>query len=171
MFTKYSLFLSLLVMPFTSYAIPGHSLCYYEDNHACCDETPLGWCLEDNKMIFKVLRVNEWNQFKVQGQFAGSEHDQRDGFIHLASGDQLSRVLKKYFKDEPVYIAGYQAEDFGENLLWENSYPHLYEVPLLIGQTIGPGYYFVNNKGNFNNFKKLFSSRMKFRYHLIHTLK
>ncbi len=91
-------------------------------------------------MIFKILLPQEWEKFKNEGKFFGSIDDQRDGFIHLATAEQLSIVLEKYFKDIPVYIAEYNPEDFGENLKWESGYPHLYNSPLRIEDTISTIY-------------------------------
>jgi uncharacterized protein (DUF952 family) len=128
-----------------TYAISGHSLCYYDDYADCCDEVPLGWCLDSHSMIFKILTVPQWKNFKSKGEFYGSPHDIRDGFIHLATGKQLGSVLEKYFNDVPVYIAGYDPIDFKQDLKWENGYPHLYGGPLILDKTKGPRYYFDTN--------------------------
>lgn len=91
-------------------------------------------------MIYKVLRQEEWEELKSSGSFSGSAHDQRDGFIHFATGEQLSQVLEKYFKDLNVYIVGVDENELkrmGEDLKWENGYPHLYGAPLKIKHVKG----------------------------------
>ncbi len=87
--------------------------------------------------VFKILKISEWKQFKKEKRFYGSEDDLIDGFIHLSTKDQLSRVLIKYFTNEIVYIVKFKTNSFGKNLKWENDYPHLYNRPLRTREIIG----------------------------------
>ncbi|MCB0414614.1 MAG: DUF952 domain-containing protein [Bdellovibrionales bacterium] len=97
---------------------------------------------------FKILREKEWLEFKQNGDFSGSEHDQRDGFIHLSSKDQVERTKEKYFANEDVYIVEFNVDDFGNDIKWEKSsegiqFPHLYGRPLKVSQMID--YQFVSS--------------------------
>jgi uncharacterized protein (DUF952 family) len=87
---------------------------------------------------YKVMRQQEWNQFRSQGYFWGSTDDLKDGFIHLSPANQVERIIKKYFStDHPVYIVRFDSLDFLNRLVWEPAsngelYPHLYRTPLSI---------------------------------------
>lgn len=84
--------------------------------------------------VYKILRVEEWTQLQDQGQFPGSAHDLRDGFIHLATEDQVQGVIQRYFNDEnTLYVLKCATKNFRqEKLKWEKSksneelFPHLY---------------------------------------------
>lgn len=86
--------------------------------------------------VYKILTETQFEQFKVQGIFAGSALDLEDGFIHLSTENQVTDVIKRYFKNAgPVYVIEFAANGFGDNLVFEAStngdmYPHLYHVPL-----------------------------------------
>ena len=88
--------------------------------------------------VYKIFKQIEWNAFQNAGEFFGSAHDIRDGFIHLASGDQVEFVISNYFTNEKVvYIAKFVTADLGDHLKWESNsseelYPHLYKVPLCL---------------------------------------
>ena len=129
--------LLLLLITGNSYAIIGFERCIDENDHLSCNKTPLGWFSSDSEIIYKILRGDEFSEYYADGVFIGSIHDQRDGFIHLSTGEQLGPVLDKYFKGESVYIVALYPDTFGDNLVWENNYPHLYNVPLKFGDSIG----------------------------------
>lgn len=133
----------LLLFTVNIFAIPGHNLCSYENNLECCNKTPVGWCANDADFVFKILRENEWEHFERTRLFHGSIHDQRDGYIHLSTADQLGPVLEKYFEGVSVYIVAFSPSIFGLNLIWENNYPHLYNVPLIFETQ--SGFFFFND--------------------------
>ncbi len=120
-----------------SYAIIGFERCLTKSSHVGCHETPIGWYPKDSTIIYKILRQDEFRNFYLDGYFTGSRHDQRDGFIHLSNGQQLGQVLDKYFKGESVYIVALYPETLGDDLIWENNYPHLYHSPLRYSDSIG----------------------------------
>lgn len=86
--------------------------------------------------VYKVLRENEWRTFQEEGLFRGSEHDIRDGFIHLSESRQVSGVIERYFTDSrPIYVLEFENPEFIQKLKWElasngDSFPHLYQEPL-----------------------------------------
>lgn len=83
-------------------------------------------------LVYKVLTVAEWGTFAKSGQFGGSKHDQRDGFIHMCSGPQLFGTLEKHYaKIDQIVLVGFESRAFGKDLKWEISrgdekFPHLY---------------------------------------------
>ena len=77
---------------------------------------------------------------KMAETFAGSAHDHRDGFIHMSRGEQLDRVITKYYSKTPMYIVGFNLKDFGEDLIWENGYPHIYNSPLQLKMVKGSSF-------------------------------
>jgi uncharacterized protein (DUF952 family) len=98
-----------------------------------CKETSVN---KDLKYVYKVFKLDEWVDFQEKGEFLGSADDIRDGFIHLASNDQVDYVINKFFANEKtVYVAEFLTRDLGAMLKWEsnsseNIYPHLYQAPL-----------------------------------------
>jgi uncharacterized protein (DUF952 family) len=136
-FLKRMLVSNFLLVSFGSYAhaLPGFSYHHPDENGAPCDDRhPMGWCqrvVHSKEYVYKVLREEEWVSFQNQGVFAGSEHDLRDGFIHLAYGHQLNHVISGYFSTESVvYISAFKRSGFGLNLIEEQMYPHLYNAVL-----------------------------------------
>lgn len=88
-------------------------------------------------MIYKLLRPNELSDFIMSQRFEGSSDDQRDGFIHLSSDDQLSDTIDKHFSRESyIFALNCGGLEGDVKLVWEPSrggklFPHLYR-PLLI---------------------------------------
>lgn len=84
--------------------------------------------------VFKLLRAAEWAAFEVDGVFAGSADDLRDGFIHLSAADQVEGTYAKYFAGESgVVQLSLDADALGDALRWEASrggamFPHLYRA-------------------------------------------
>ncbi|MBI4345208.1 MAG: DUF952 domain-containing protein [Elusimicrobia bacterium] len=88
-------------------------------------------------MVYKLLRPAEWDSFRRDGRFDGSEHDRRDGFIHLSAAGQLAGTAAKHFVGEPeLVLAEVDPAPLRDALRWEPSrggalFPHLYgSLPL-----------------------------------------
>ena len=86
------------------------------------------------KLIFKICAEEDWSAAVADGVYSGSEHDQRDGFIHFSTATQLSGTLDKYYagRDDLMLIA-FLAGSLGSALKWEPArdgalFPHLYPV-------------------------------------------
>lgn len=106
------------------------------------------------EMIYKILTPEQWVEFAQKGHFAGSEHDKRDGFIHMCSGAQLAGTLAKHYVNvAEIVLVGFSAEGFSHDLKWEVSrggekFPHLYaDLPFYalvnahkLAQTPGKGF-------------------------------
>lgn len=91
--------------------------------------------------IFKILSVEEWQDFKETGRFLGSLVDIRDGFIHFSYADQLGETARRHFtgRDGLVLLAVDPA-GLGDSLRDEISrggalFPHLF-APLFIRDVV-----------------------------------
>lgn len=86
----------------------------------------------ERRIVYKVLKADEWRDAVETGSFAGSADDARDGFIHLSTEQQLAGTLRKHFFGQgDLILVSFKAEDLGEQLQWEASrggdlFPHLY---------------------------------------------
>ncbi len=83
-------------------------------------------------LIFKICDRSEWAEAVAIGSYLGSLDDQRDGFIHLSTAQQLQGTADRHFtnRDNLVLVA-FNADDLGETLHWEASrdgqlFPHVY---------------------------------------------
>lgn len=82
--------------------------------------------------IYKLLRGPEWQALQQQGQTRGSADDERDGYVHLSTAEQLRGTLERYFADTPdLWLLALEPVSLGGALRWEPSrggmlFPHLY---------------------------------------------
>jgi len=82
--------------------------------------------------VIKLLRPEEWSAFLASGEFAGSEDDLRDGFIHLSTPEQAMATAEKWFSGvEGLMEISFDADELGTDLRWEASrggqmFPHYY---------------------------------------------
>ncbi|MFT5354336.1 MAG: hypothetical protein ACI9KE_001541 [Polyangiales bacterium] len=81
--------------------------------------------------VYKLLRESEHEVLERFGRFAGSPDDERDGFVHLSSADQVAGTAAKYFAGENVVLVALSVESMGDALRYEESrggalFPHLY---------------------------------------------
>ena len=81
--------------------------------------------------IFKIVPRVEWEA--AGALYAGSAHDQADGFLHFSTGPQLAETLRLYYagQDDLVLVA-VEAGAVARDLKWEHSpsrgedFPHLF---------------------------------------------
>jgi uncharacterized protein (DUF952 family) len=93
--------------------------------------------------IYKVLSAGAWQAAQNKGVYEGSADDQRDGFIHFSSADQLAETLRKHFAGARDLVLLYVREasiSAHEALRWEPSrggalFPHLY-APLPVAAVL-----------------------------------
>jgi len=82
--------------------------------------------------IYKVLTVDQWEQFQRDAVFKGSPVDLADGFIHLSCADQLKTTLDKWYADQAeVALLQVDASKIDVSLKYEISrggaeFPHLF---------------------------------------------
>ena len=89
------------------------------------------------RVIYKVVSRYEWEI--ARENYQGSEHDERDGFIHFSIAEQLMRTLNKHFagQDDLVLVAvdirrlnnyalKFETSPFYVLHSARNTFPHLY---------------------------------------------
>lgn len=89
--------------------------------------------------VYRILRPDENKVLETYGRFAGSEVDERDGFIHLSLAGQVRDTLRLHFADESVWLVEIDAQALGDALKFEPSrggalFPHLYGA--LLGSVV-----------------------------------
>jgi uncharacterized protein (DUF952 family) len=84
-------------------------------------------------LLYKIMRTTDWPPRDQDQAWAGSADDQRDGFLHFSTADQLQTTLEKHFKGEAgVTILAFNPASFSaQDMRWEPSrggalFPHLY---------------------------------------------
>jgi len=82
--------------------------------------------------VYKILTRAHWEEARRAGQYAGSQDDLRDGFIHLSAIHQVAGTAARHFRgiDDLVLVA-LDSERLGSALKWEPSrggdlFPHFY---------------------------------------------
>jgi uncharacterized protein (DUF952 family) len=81
-------------------------------------------------LIFKIVRAPEW--IAAHHEYAGSEKDRADGFLHFSTAEQLPGTLARYYAGEmDLVLVAVDAAAFGPALKYEPSrdgalFPHLY---------------------------------------------
>ena len=88
----------------------------------------------DESVIYKILTPAEWEAFQQSGNFAGSDLDKKDNFIHAAFNDQYPRLIEKFFKDvRPIVLVKIDATKLEKGILKVEAnkpggekYPHIY---------------------------------------------
>ena len=85
---------------------------------------------------FKVLTAAQLAELET-GSFAGSEHDRRDGYIHMSTAAQLTATVDKHYAGQTdLHVAEVDLAALGEAVKWEparggQDFPHLYgDLPL-----------------------------------------
>ena len=82
--------------------------------------------------VLKICRLSEWQTAVSAGEYAGSEADLGDGFIHLSTFAQVAETAAKHFRgQDDLIIVAFDAATLGLTLKWETSrggalFPHYY---------------------------------------------
>ncbi len=91
------------------------------------------------EIIYKILSIQEWQDFQKNGYFKGSKMDEKDGFIHASFKDQYPAIMDKFFANiRPLVLVKINTKLLEANCLkieankpGGNKYPHIYEaIPL-----------------------------------------
>ena len=83
-------------------------------------------------IIYKICPATEWRAAERAGVYAGSAVDQRDGFIHFSTAEQVAETTAKHFSGQrDLVLVSADAANLGRRLKWEPSrggalFPHLY---------------------------------------------
>ena len=92
--------------------------------------------------IYKICPTTLWREAQANGQFLGSAHDLRDGFIHFSTAEQLTETAQKHFAGQThLLLLTIDSNALGDALRFEPSrdgalFPHLY-APLPLSAVIG----------------------------------
>jgi uncharacterized protein (DUF952 family) len=82
--------------------------------------------------IYKICQRTAWEEAGAAGQYAGSDADLRDRFIHFSTATQLPGTAAKHFAGlTDLMLIAVDGEALGHALKWEPSrggelFPHLY---------------------------------------------
>jgi uncharacterized protein (DUF952 family) len=85
--------------------------------------------------IYTMVREADWRAAEAAGAYAGSAHDQRDGFLHFSTAAQLRASAAKHRAGVPdLWLVEADAARLGDALKWEPAsgssrpglFPHLY---------------------------------------------
>jgi uncharacterized protein (DUF952 family) len=83
-------------------------------------------------IVVKITDRDMWAAACCRGFFHGSKDDQRDGYIHLSTPEQLEGTAAKYFRGRHnLILVAFDPVVLGDNLRWEPSrdgslFPHYY---------------------------------------------
>ncbi len=83
-------------------------------------------------MIYKICTQNEWDRAVEKGVYLGSPDDERDGFIHFSTWEQVAKTREKHFKGQTdLLLIAVDEEKIKEDIKYEPSrggdlFPHLY---------------------------------------------
>jgi uncharacterized protein (DUF952 family) len=99
----------------------------------------------DPGFVYKVCSASEWREAVARGVYRGSTVDQRDGFIHFSTTEQLQETLRRHFAGQKdLVVVAIDAGSLGDRMRWEPSrggdlFPHLYgELPVTLARIVQP---------------------------------
>lgn len=85
--------------------------------------------------LYRILSRADWQSAEKQSVFHGTAHDQRDGFIHLSSAEQVRETAARHYANKPdlvlLYVRSEALAHPPHTLRWEVSrggalFPHWY---------------------------------------------
>ena len=85
-------------------------------------------------IIYKLLRITEWQQLEVEKETLGAPIDLLDGYIHFSTKEQLKETASKHFAGvTPLQLLACDSAAMSSDLKWEPSrggalFPHLYRA-------------------------------------------
>jgi uncharacterized protein (DUF952 family) len=84
------------------------------------------------QMIYHMCPAEAWAAAVAAGEYAGTEDDRRDGFIHFSTAAQIAESARRHRAGQPgLVLVAVAAARLGDRLRWESSrrgalFPHLY---------------------------------------------
>ena len=85
--------------------------------------------------VYRILSRADWDAAQTLGEFRGSAHDLRDGFIHFSTAEQVAETARIHYARLPDLLLLYVRTDAlpAQSWRWEASrngalFPHLYAV-------------------------------------------
>ena len=83
-------------------------------------------------IIYKLLRIAEWQQLEAETETLGAPIDLLDGYIHFSTKEQVKETASKHFAGvTPLQLLACDSAAMSSDLKWEPSrggalFPHLY---------------------------------------------
>ena len=83
-------------------------------------------------LVYKICSKNDWNNAVIKKLYTGSEVDNKDGFIHLSTKEQVKVTVLKHFSGQKhLLIIQFKVDKLKTKLKWEISrdndlFPHYY---------------------------------------------
>jgi len=88
------------------------------------------------RTLYRIVSAADWREAVHHGAFRGTEHDLRDGFIHLSASEQVRDTAAKHYAGKGdlllLYVREQPLAQLSEGALrWEVArggalFPHLY---------------------------------------------
>ena len=98
------------------------------------------------KMIYKILTLEEFDEFNKNKKFVGNPLDREDGYMHFSNKEQYPKVIQKFFPDQKVVVLEIYAAKIAGTLKFESNVPNGEQYPHLYG-----GYFDVQDVVNVIN--------------------
>ena len=83
-------------------------------------------------IVYKICSKSEWDKAVIEKIYTGSEVDNKDGFIHLSTKEQVKVTVLKHFSGQKnLLIIQFKVDKLKTKLKWEISrdndlFPHYY---------------------------------------------
>lgn len=83
-------------------------------------------------LAYKLVDNAEWELARLDGAYAGSAVDLRDGYIHMSSAAQLAETARRHYAGRTdLLLVSVDLTALGDALKWEASrggdlFPHLF---------------------------------------------
>lgn len=83
-------------------------------------------------LVYKILRPAEWATFESSGHYAASPDDQRSGFVHCSSREQVAATAHRFFAGEATLVVlTVDTDRLEDTVRWEpasdgEQFPHVY---------------------------------------------
>lgn len=82
--------------------------------------------------IYRLLTPAGWEAAKASGHLPYAPVDEKDGFFHLSTAEQVLETARRHYAEHQTLVAvGMDPEALGDDLKWEPSrggvlFPHYY---------------------------------------------
>lgn len=89
----------------------------------------------EEKIYFKILLKEEFEEFQKDKEFRGTSLDLKDGFLHLSYKEQVQGTISLFFKGvKELYLL--KIDPKGYTVKLENGFPHFYDSKLLYSSVL-----------------------------------
>jgi uncharacterized protein (DUF952 family) len=84
------------------------------------------------RMIYHMCPADTWQEAVRTGAYHGTADDQRDGFIHFSTAEQIAESARRHRAGQAgLVLIAVESDRVGARLKWEMSrggalFPHLY---------------------------------------------